>query len=98
MFAFGLPPRVVLAMAVVENAVIGVIGTVVGIVGGNAALRYLVAGFDEVQPDLMVTAKLSAGTVLATLALGVLVVALAPLLTVRKQARMDIPATLRVVE
>jgi putative ABC transport system permease protein len=36
--------------------------------------------------------------VLAALVLGVLAVAIAPLLTVRRLRRMDIPGTLRVVE
>ncbi|MGZ4486114.1 MAG: ABC transporter permease [Nocardioidaceae bacterium] len=98
MFAFGLPQRVVVAMAVAENAVIGLLGTMIGVGAGFGALKYLVAGFDQVMPDLMVSPTLTAGTVLATLVLGVLVVALAPLLNVRKQSRMDVPATLRVVE
>jgi putative ABC transport system permease protein len=40
----------------------------------------------------------SAGTVLTAVVLGVVAVALAPLLTVRRLRRMDIPGTLRVVE
>jgi putative ABC transport system permease protein len=98
MFAFGLPPRVVLGMAVVENAFIGLLGTLVGLAGGFAGLSYIVSGFDDVTPELLVEPTLSATTVLATLALGVVVVALAPLLSARRQRRMDIPASLRVVE
>jgi putative ABC transport system permease protein len=98
MFAFGLPPRVVMAMAVVENAIIGLLGTLAGIAGGYAALIYIVSGFDQVTPDILVEPALSSSTVLTTLALGVLVVALAPLFGVRRARRMDIPAALRVVE
>ncbi|MFC5175220.1 FtsX-like permease family protein [Nocardioides taihuensis] len=98
MFAFGLPPRVVMTMAVVENALIGVLGTLLGIVGGFAGLSYIVSGFDQVMPDLAVEPTLSATTVVTTFVLGVLVVGLAPLLGVRRERRMDIPAALRVVE
>jgi putative ABC transport system permease protein len=98
MFAFGLPPGVVMTMAVVENAVIGVLGTLIGILGGYAGLSYIVSGFDQVMPDLAVVPTLSVTTVVTTFVLGVLVVALAPLLGVRRARRMDIPAALRVVE
>ena len=98
MFAFGLPPRVVMGMAVAENAVIGLLGTLVGLAGGYAGLRYIVSGFDQVTPELLVEPTLSARTVLVTLAVGISVVALAPMLSVRRERRMDIPAALRVVE
>ena len=98
MFAFGLPPRVVLGISVAENAVTGALGTLAGIGAGFLALRYIVAGFDQVAPDLSVEATLSPASVATTLVLGILVVALAPLLGARRLRRMDIPATLRVVE
>ena len=98
MFAFGLPPRVVMTMAMAENAVIGLAGTLLGLAGGYAALAYIVSGFEQVTPDLLVEPTLSVTTVVVTLALGVLVVALAPLFGVRRELRMDIPAALRVVE
>ena len=85
-------------MAVVENALIGLLGTLLGIAGGYVGLSYIVSGFDQVTPDLLVEPTLSTATVLTTLALGVVVVALAPLFGVRRQRRMDIPASLRVVE
>jgi putative ABC transport system permease protein len=98
MFAFGLPHRVVTSMAVAENAVIGVLGTTAGLAGGYLALSYIVSGFDQVTPDLLVVPTLSSATVLTTLTLGVLVVALAPLFALRRERRIDIPAALRVVE
>ncbi|GAA0927393.1 hypothetical protein GCM10009554_08250 [Kribbella koreensis] len=98
MFAFGLPPRVVLAMAIAENAVIGLLGTLVGLAGGYAGLRYIVSGFDQVTPELLVEPTLSTSTVLLTLVVGVSVVALAPVLSLRRDRRMNIPAALRVVE
>lgn len=98
MFAFGLTPRVVLGIAVAENAVIGLLGTLAGIAGGYVGLRYIVSGFGEVTPDLLVRPTLSTTTIVAVLLLGTSIVALAPLLGLRRQRRMDIPAALRVVE
>lgn len=98
MLAFGLPGRTVTAIGVAENAVIGLAGSVAGVGCGYLALRWIVSGFAVVMPDLSVRPTLFAGTILGTLAAGVAVVALAPLLNVRALRRMDVPATLRVVE
>lgn len=98
MFAFGLPQRTVLRMAVTENALIGLLGTALGLGFGYLAVDWLVGRLATVIPDIGMTATLSTETVVTTLALGVLVVGLAPLLTVARLRRMDIPAALRVVE
>jgi putative ABC transport system permease protein len=50
------------------------------------------------MPDLGLDVAISAGTVVIAIALGMLAVAIAPLLTLRRLRRMDIPGTLRVVE
>ena len=52
----------------------------------------------RVQPDLGVQVVLSPAGLALVLALGVLVVAAAPLLTLRRLRGMDIPSTLRVME
>ena len=52
----------------------------------------------QVTPELLVEPTLSASTIAVTLALGVGVVALAPLLGARRERHLDIPAALRVVE
>ena len=46
----------------------------------------------------MATTLISGGTIVTAVVLGVLAVAIAPLLTIRRLRRMDIPGTLRVVE
>jgi putative ABC transport system permease protein len=99
MFAFGLPRRAVVAMGMAESAVIGLLGTAVGVVSGYLLTRYTV----EVQlhrtlPEFGMPASVSLGTVAVALAVGVGAVALTPLVTLRRLGRMDIPATLRVVE
>jgi putative ABC transport system permease protein len=87
-----------MGMAVVENAVIGLIGTLAGIAGGYAGPSSIVAGFGQVTPELLVEPTLSPATVLSTLALGGLVVATAPLFGVRRERRKDVAAARRVVE
>ncbi|MCU7729399.1 FtsX-like permease family protein [Actinoplanes sp. KI2] len=99
MLAFGLPPRTVLGMTTVETVLVGAAGTVAGILGGYALLRWLTATtIPSVLPEIGVTATLSARTVGEALVLGVLTVAVAPLFTLRRTRRMDIPTTLRVME
>jgi len=99
MFAFGLPPRAGLRVAMVESLVTGLLGTVVGIALGLAMVGWIVSSLlPEVMPDLGAEVTITAGTIALTTALGVLAVAVAPLLGFRRLRRMDLPSTLRVVE
>jgi putative ABC transport system permease protein len=98
MFAFGLPGRAVTLMAVAENAAIGLVGSLLGVGAGYLALSWIVAGVDSVMPDISVRATIFGSTMASTVALGVAVVALAPLLNTRRLRRMDVPSALRVVE
>lgn len=99
MFAFGVTPRRVLGLAIIESGLIGVLSTGIGIIGGYFLMVWIL-GITEgsVSPDIQLKAVLSVGTVLTALALGALAVAIAPLLNYRKLRRMDIPSTLRVME
>lgn len=99
MFAFGVPVRRVLGLSVVESLIIGVIGTVLGVGIGYLLLNWLIRVIiPETLPDLSVTVSVQPSTVATAAVLGTLAVAIAPVLTVRRLMRMDIPATLRVVE
>ena len=99
MLAFGLSIRRVLGSAMVESGLIGLLGTVVGIAGGFAALVWLVYGLlPTSMPDFALTPAISSGTVVVAVIVGIVAVALAPALTWRRLTRMDLPATLRVVE
>ncbi len=99
MFAFGLPPRSGLRVAMTESTVTGVLGTLVGLAVGLAVaawtVRELLSG---VFPDLGLHTTLTTGSIVATLIIGVGAVTLAPLFTFRRLRRMDIPSTLRVRE
>jgi putative ABC transport system permease protein len=99
MFAFGVPTRTVLRMNVVESAVIGVLGTALGVAAGWLLLRWLVEGLlPETFPDLAISTSLATSTVVIAVVLGIVAVAGAPLLTTRRLRRMDVPSTLRVME
>jgi putative ABC transport system permease protein len=99
MFAFGLRLRTVVRMAVVEHAVIGVLGTAVGVATGYALLGWIFRFLlPTTLPELGITVDVAGGTLVTAAALGIVAVSLAPVLTVRKLRRTDLPSTLRVVE
>jgi putative ABC transport system permease protein len=99
LFAFGLPLRRVVALETVEGVLIGLLGTAVGLGAGMLVVSWLVRStLATTMPDFGLDVVLTGGTVIAAVALGVLAVAIAPLLTIRRLRRMDIPGTLRVVE
>jgi putative ABC transport system permease protein len=99
MLAFGLPVRRVLGSAMVESGLIGLLGTVLGVVGGFGALMWLAYGLlPTSMPEFALTPSLTPATVLLAVATGIGAVALAPALTWRRLTRMNLPAKLRVVE
>lgn len=99
MFAFGLPVRSVLGLAIAESAIIGVLATAMGIAAGVALTWWLVQRlFADTVPDLQLVTAVNPGTYVLAGLLGVVAVSLAPLLILRQLRRMDIPSTLRVVE
>jgi putative ABC transport system permease protein len=99
MFAFGLPIHTVTRMQIVENIVIGIAGTIVGVGVGWLILQDAMGTRIEEQiEDLHMIVTLQPETLLISLTLGILVVGLTPLLSIRKMVRMDIPGALRVME
>jgi putative ABC transport system permease protein len=99
LFAFGLPLRRVVALEVAEGVLIGALGTAFGLGVGLLVVRWVVTStMRTTMPDLGLDVAISTETVITAIVLGVLAVAIAPLLTVRRLRRMDIPGTLRVVE
>lgn len=99
MFAFGLRLRRVISLETVEGLLIGLLGTVIGVVVGVGVVRSVVTNtMRTTMPDLGLDVVISGNTILTAIVLGVLAVGIAPLLTVRRLRRLDIPGTLRVVE
>ena len=99
MFAYGVSVARVVRGSVAEALIIGGLGTAVGIAVGHSVLSWIVnENMPETMPDIGTLIAVAPLTYALATAAGTLVVAAAPLLTVRKLRRTDIPATLRVVE
>lgn len=99
MFAFGVRVRTAMAMAVTESSIIGAVATVLGIIGGIAALEWMNrALFASTLPDVGIDITLRTATLVTAVVLGLVAVAIAPLFTARRMRRMDLPGTLRLVE
>jgi putative ABC transport system permease protein len=99
MAAFGVPLRRLLGIEVAESMILGLVGTTIGLFAGIALVAWIVdAKMAEMMPDLAIPLAVAPGTLLAALAIGVVVVGLAPLLMARRLRRMDLPGTLRLVE
>ncbi len=99
MFAFGVSVgRVVLNLAV-EGLALGIAATALGIALGLGLLTWIVVGlFPDSYPDMGVVMSIEWPQMAIVLAGGVVVVALAPVLTVRKLRQMNLPGALRVLE
>jgi putative ABC transport system permease protein len=98
MFAFGVRLRSVLREITAEGLIVGVVGTAIGVGLGMLAVRWLTTGTGEEMPDLQFLVTVAPATIATAFVMGVVAVALAPLLTARKLRRTDIPSTLRVME
>ena len=99
MFAFGLPPRFGLRVAMVESLVTGLLGTLAGFGLGLLVTRWINTRLlGETFPDLGVHTTLTATSILVIMVVGIGAFVLAPVLTFRGMRRMDIPSTLRVRE
>jgi putative ABC transport system permease protein len=99
MFAYGIRPRTVLAGNVIEALLTGSLATLVGVAAGYAILRWMIGvSMRGTMPDLGMLVSVSAGTWGLVVLAGIVSVALAPVLTLRRLRRTDVPSALRVVE
>jgi putative ABC transport system permease protein len=98
MFAFGLPIRTVTRMQMLENFIIGVLGTVIGIIFGWLVLNAFMIEQEGEGHDLEMLITIYPSTLVLAASLGILVVVLTPMLSVRRMMKMDIASTLRVIE
>jgi putative ABC transport system permease protein len=99
LFAFGLPVRRVIGLETVEGLLYGIAGTAIGIGVGVLVVRWVTTSIlSTTVPDMSIDVSVASGTFVSAAVLGVAAVALAPLLTVRRLRRMDVPGTLRIVE
>ncbi|MEN8041749.1 MAG: FtsX-like permease family protein, partial [Actinomycetota bacterium] len=99
MFAYGVRPRRIIRMLLVESAVVGVVATIIGIAGGFWLVGYMIQSSAESMPDVAIPVIVTPSVVVWAIIVGVVAVGLAPLLTApRRLRKMDLPSTLRVME
>jgi putative ABC transport system permease protein len=99
MFAYGISPRGVTGGNVLEALIIGSVATIVGVAAGYGILRWIMdVSMRSTMPDLGTVISISAATYALAALAGIISVTLAPLLTLRRLRRTDIPSALRVVE
>jgi putative ABC transport system permease protein len=99
MFAFGVSRRRALGLAMAEGALLGVLATAIGLAAGFGLVQWFVGSvFPRTAPEIGLLRWITPQSLAVVAAMGVAAVALAPLLTVRRMGRMDLPGTLRVME
>jgi putative ABC transport system permease protein len=99
MFAYGVTVARVVRGSVAEGLIIGALGTAAGIAAGHGLLAWIVnENMPETMPDIGTLISVAPLTYALAATAGTIVVAAAPLLTLRKLRETDVPATLRVVE
>ncbi len=99
MFAYGIRARTVVRMLVTESALVGVVATIIGLIGGFALFQYFITQWAQTMPEIAIPVVMSPATLVWAVGVGVVAVGLAPLLTApRKLRKMDLPSTLRVME
>ena len=99
MLAYGLPVRTILGMAVTESAVLGIIATIFGLIGGYLMLQWVASVLmPNAFPDLGLEIVFDPVSLATVIALSVIAVAVAPVFTIFRLRKTDIPSTLRVME
>ncbi len=99
MLAYGLPARTILGMAMAESAILGIIATVLGMIGGFLMLQWVAnVLMPNAFPDLGLQIVFNPASIVTVIALSVIAVAVAPVFTIFRLRKTDIPSTLRVME
>lgn len=99
LFAFGIRPRTVVALTVVEYLVVGLLASLVGLALGRLIMAWMINSLvTDTFPEIGMITDLAPISLAAALTAGVAAIALGPLFTLRRMQRMDVPSTLRVVE
>jgi putative ABC transport system permease protein len=99
MFAFGVPVRTALRMSITESFLVGLLATLLGIAGGFTVVWWMLTSLlGDTMPDLAAVLSVQPATIAVAAFLGIVTVALAPVFTVRRMRKMDLPGTLRLVE
>lgn len=98
LFAYGVSTRRVLRGNMVEALLTGALATLIGVATGYGILRWIATVWRDTMPDLGMLISISLTSYALAALAGILSVTLAPVLTLKRLRRTDIPSALRVVE
>ncbi|MHA2236921.1 MAG: ABC transporter permease [Candidatus Hodarchaeales archaeon] len=99
MGAFGTPIRMTIRMLMIEGLIIGLFGTILGYFPlGFLVTLIMKIQVDNAMPEINLQSYLFVDSVTIILSIGILLVMLTPLLTIRKLIKMDLPSALRIIE
>ena len=99
MRAFGVPLRAIVGTVVKESVVTGITATAIGLAGGVIFIGWMLRSLATTTlPDVGMERYVSPTTILIAAAVGIAVMALAPVFLARRIATMDVPDTLRIME
>ncbi|UCE14933.1 MAG: ABC transporter permease [Candidatus Heimdallarchaeota archaeon] len=99
MAAFGTPIRTSSWILMLESMIMGILGTLTGFfLFAPLVLEVVEARVDEAMNEIWLTAYLYPESIVILLLIGVVLVTLIPLLSIRKLTKMDLTSALRVVE
>lgn len=99
MAAFGTPIRTSSWILMLESMIMGVLGTLTGFfLFAPLILEVVEARVDEAMNEIWLTPYLFPDSIILLLLIGVVLVTLIPLLSIRKLTKMDLTSALRVVE
>ncbi len=99
MGAFGTPIRTSTWMMMVESIIIGIFGTLIGFFPlGMIVMEIFQIQIRTSMPEVTIAGFLFLNSITIILFIGVVLVALTPLLSIKKLSKMDLPSALRVIE
>ncbi|MFX0053228.1 MAG: FtsX-like permease family protein, partial [Candidatus Hermodarchaeota archaeon] len=99
MGAFGTPIRTSSWILMLESMVMGILGTLVGFfIFAPFVIDLVEVRVDEAMNEIWLTPYLYPDSIIILILIGVVLVVLIPLLSIRKLTKMDLTSALRVVE
>ncbi len=99
MGAFGTPIRTSSWILMLESMILGILGTGIGFFFFSPfVVQVLEARVDEAMNEIWLKSFLYPESIVVIILIGIVLVTLTPLLSIRKLMKMDLPSALRVIE
>jgi putative ABC transport system permease protein len=99
MGAFGTPIRTSIRILMIESLIMGVLGTILGFFAfAPIVIDIVQMRVTEAMNEVHIASFLYPESLFLIVGIGIVLVTLIPLFSIRKLTRMDLPSALRVVE